>query len=343
MNLWSFIKDKGLLLLLHFSCMCIVMGFLRVTGYSAANYTLLLIFWILVLVTWLFVTYYRRKKFFLEAEHILEKMDQRYLLGELLPQSFLLEDRLYREMILKSNKSVIERIHWIEEEQKDYKEYIESWVHEIKAPITGISTLCNNRRKNGTKGDISTGEKEDLLAISLENERIENYVDMVLYYARSEEVYKDYLIKQVELKEIVYEVLEKNKLLLIKNQVRAEVECEDMVYTDRKWIAFILNQMILNSVKYRSESPLLHIYSVREKNGVRLILEDNGVGIRKEELSRIFEKDLRAVTDEIMKRLPVWVFICAGSYAISWESVLRRNRNTEREQRCFWSFRSVII
>ena len=220
----------------------------------------------------------------------MEKMDQRYLLGELLPRSFLLEDRLYREMILKSNKSVIERIRRIEEEQKEYKEYIESWVHEIKAPITGISMLCNNRRKNGSKEDISAEEKEDFLAISLENERIENYVDMALYYARSEEVYKDYLIKQVKLQEIVYEVLEKNKLLLIKNQVRAEAECEDMVYTDRKWIAFILNQMILNSVKYRSESPFLHIYSMREKNGVRLILEDNGVGIRKEELSRIFEK-----------------------------------------------------
>ena len=183
MNLWSFIKDKGLLLLLHFSCMCIVMGFLRVTGYSAANCTLLLIFWILVLVIWLLVTYDRRKKFFREAEHILEKMDQRYLLGELLPQSFLLEDRLYREMILKSNKSVIERIHRIEEEQKDYKEYIESWVHEIKAPITGISTICENRRKNGFKGDISdisAGEKEDFLAISLVNERIGNYVDMAL-------------------------------------------------------------------------------------------------------------------------------------------------------------------
>ena len=290
MNLWSFIKDKGLLLLLHFSCMCIVIGFLRVTGYSAANGTLLLIFWVLVLVIWLFVTYYRRKKFFREAEQILEKMDQRYLLGELLPQSFLLEDRLYREMILKSNKSVIERIRRIEEEQKDYREYIESWIHEIKAPITGISTLCSNRRKSGSKEDISVEEKEDFLTISLENERIENYVDMALYYARSEEVYKDYLIKQVKLQEIVYEVLEKNKLLLIKNQVRAEVECEDMVYTDRKWIVFILNQMILNSVKYRSESPLLRIYSIREKNGVRLILEDNGVGIRKEELSRIFEK-----------------------------------------------------
>ena len=290
MNLWSFMKDRGLLLLLHLLCMCVAMGFLRATGYNTANCMLLFIFWIIVLTGWLFVTYYQRKKFFKDAERVTENLDQRYLLGELLPKSFLLEDRLYREMILKSNKSVIERIRRIEQEQKDYREYIESWVHEIKAPITGIATLCNNRRKSNPGETVSAKEKEDFLAISLENERIENYVDMALYYARSEEVYKDYLIRQVELNEIVYEVLEKNRLLLIKNQVRAEVECEDTVYTDRKWIAFILNQMILNCVKYRNESPVLRIYSMREKNGVKLVLEDNGVGIRKEELSRIFEK-----------------------------------------------------
>ena len=63
-----------------------------------------------------------------------------------------------------------------------------------------------------------------------------------------------------------------------------------MVYTDGKWISFILNQMIGNSVKYRSESPVFLIYTEREKDGVRLTIEDNGVGILPEELSRIFEK-----------------------------------------------------
>lgn len=284
MKLTDFLRDKGMLLLLHLVCACVATVFFRLTGYSGTNTVLFLIVWLLLLAVWLLITFLQRRKFFREAQQILDKVDQRYLLSELLPDSFRLEDRLYREMIHRSNKSCIERIRQVEENQKDYKEYIESWVHEIKAPITGIALLCNNRR------GIARTSEADYLTISLENQKIENYVDMVLYYARSEEVYKDYLIRETCLEDVVYEVLDKNHLLLIQNQVRAEVSCQDTVYTDRKWIAFILNQMIQNSVKYRGKDPLLCISAKREKGSVVLIFEDNGIGIRPEELSRIFDK-----------------------------------------------------
>ena len=286
----DYLRDRGMLLLFHLVCMCVAAAFFRLTGYSKTNTILFIIVWLLLLSVWLLVTFLQRRKFFQEALQILEKADQRYLLGELLPDSFRLEDRLYREMILRSNKSCIERIRRIEEEQKDYREYIESWVHEIKAPITGIALLCSNRRTAAPADTALSAPSADYLTVSLENQRIENYVDMVLYYARSEEVYKDYLIRETCLEDVVYEVLDKNHLLLIQNQVQAEVNCQDMVYTDRKWIAFILNQILLNSVKYRSERPLFHIRTKREENSVLLVFEDNGAGIRQEELSRIFEK-----------------------------------------------------
>lgn len=207
-------------------------------------------------------------------------------------------------MLHRSNKSCIERIRQIEEKQRDYKEYIESWVHEIKAPITGIALLCNNRRGIAAQSTISQNvessgqtasetasvSKTDYLTISLENQKIENYVDMVLYYARSEEVYKDYLIRETSLEDVIYEILDKNHLLLIQNHVQADVNCQSTVYTDRKWVAFILNQILQNSVKYRSENPLLRICAKRKDNSVLCIFEDNGIGIREEDLSRIFDK-----------------------------------------------------
>lgn len=82
---------------------------------------------------------------------LLEQMDERYLLGELLPDSPKLEDRLYRGMLRMSNKSVIEKIHAIEQEKKEYREFIESWIHDVKAPITGISLICENNRNELTK------------------------------------------------------------------------------------------------------------------------------------------------------------------------------------------------
>lgn len=391
MKLRDFLRDKGMLLLLHLICMCTAAIFFRLTDYSETNTILFLIVWLLLLTAWLSVTFWQRRRFFLESMEILEKTDQRYLLGELLPDSFRLEDRLYRDMIRRSNKSCIERVRQIETERKDYKEYIESWVHEIKAPITGISLLCSNRRgiastnppssqlskpmsgtspqlsslASGTRHQLSkpmsgtslqlsmpmsctspqlsnsasgispqlskpasgimsqlsvqaqpfgslhaeindAGQnmadamstasetafnlQNDYRTISLEIQKIENYVDMVLYYARSEDVYKDYFIRETTLEDVVYEALDKNRLALIQNQVQADVNCEDTVYTDRKWIVFILNQILLNSIKYRGKQPMLHICSKREEGHVLLLVEDNGVGIRPEELSRIFEK-----------------------------------------------------
>lgn len=301
MNLKNYFKDKALLFILHLACISALTFFLRATGYGRDNIFLIQIFWVMILGTWFIVTYLRRKKYFKEAERILENIDRRYLLGELLPDSARLEDRLYHEMIRYSNKSVIERIREIEAAEKDYREYIEGWVHEIKAPITGIALLCENGRKGGEEGN--TPEMRELLrSVSMENQRIENFVDMALYYARSEQVYKDYMIRETNLYQVVCEVLEKNRLLLIKNHVRVEVNCEDTVYTDRKWIAFICNQILLNSVKYCREEAVFHIYTKREENGVYLLMEDNGTGILPEELPRIFEKGFTGSNGRVCER-----------------------------------------
>lgn len=300
MTLGNFLKDKSLLLLGHLACAGALTVFMNLTGYGRTNILLILTCWLLILTAWLLVTFLRRQTYFRKMEQVLEHLDQRYLLGELLPHSFRLEDRLYKEMILRSNKSAIERIRKIEDGEKAHREYMESWIHEIKAPITGVALLCENGRKSGSH--IPPAAKETLRRIDLENQRIENYVDMVLYHARSENVHQDFFIRKTDLQAIAEQVLGKNRLLLIENRVRAEVQCPDMVYTDGKWIGFILNQMILNSVKYCSESPVFSISTKKEQNGILLTVEDNGAGIPPEELSRIFEKGFTGSNGRSHKR-----------------------------------------
>ena len=192
-------------------------------------------------------------------------------------------------------------------------------MHEIKAPISTIALLCENGKTadipNAQQTQVPAPNMPDFLQIQelrssedisldritsvmnrifrdirLENRKIENYVDMVLYHARSEEVYKDYLIKETDLQEMIYEALEKERLLFIKSHVRAEVSCHETVYTDKKWCVFILSQLILNSIKYRAEMPLLRFYTSRGNNQITLTIEDNGKGIPAEDLPRIFEK-----------------------------------------------------
>ena len=291
MNLVSFLKDKILLFCLHLSCMMALFLFLCATGYPKDAGLLILVCWFGILLSWSVYEYRKRKRYFTRMEAVLAQVDKRFLLGELMPSSEKLEDKLYREMIRSSNRSVIEKIHAAEEGRKDYREYIESLVHEIKAPVTSISLMCENHKDEVTR------------RIGIENGKIENFVDMALYYARSDEVYKDYFIQETDLDEVTAEIVGRNKYYFIQNQIQVRTDCKDPVYTDKKWIGFILNQIMQNSVKYRKETDArVSIYTKQEGRSVLLVVEDNGVGIKGEELSRIFEKNFTGTNGRAHER-----------------------------------------
>ena len=122
---------------------------------------------------------------------------------------------------------------------KDYREYIESWVHEIKLPITALELMVQKEEP----------KKKNRLMEELE--RIDNYVEQVLFYARSEQVYQDFVISETDITEVIYEVMAKNKGLLIGNRVAVQVETEgNLLLCDGKWMSFFLQQVITNAVKY---------------------------------------------------------------------------------------------
>lgn len=305
MNFTDYLRDKLLLLMLHLSCMLLLAGFLHATNYPASCCCIILFSWFVIFTAWFLTEYFRRSRYFHHIKDILEQADQKYLLGELMPQSFRLEDNLYQDMIRRSNKSVIEKIRSIEDARQEYREYIESWVHEIKAPIANIALLCENQKNMTAFSSPQASQKtenahtafpnktgsETARRILRENRKTENYVDMALFYARSDEVYKDYIIKETSLQKTAEEVLQKNKYSFIQCHIQAEVNCKDTVYTDTKWIAFILDQLVLNAVKYRRDTdPQIRIFTEITPQGVRLTVADNGLGIPEEELPRIFDK-----------------------------------------------------
>ncbi len=174
---------------------------------------------------------------------------------------------------------MLEKIGEVQRERKEYKEYIEQWIHEVKTPITAIKLICVNNRFEFTR---------DLLA---ELENVNRFTEQTLYYARSEHTEKDYLIREVRLGDMVHEAIGENKYLLRQSNMTVLVdEMEYCVYTDSKWVQFILNQIISNAVKYRTEQPVLHFFAAEKKGQVVLYAEDNGMGISKGDLCRIFEK-----------------------------------------------------
>ena len=189
------------------------------------------------------------------------------------------EDQVYYQLLKMAGKSMLEQIGEVERERLAYKEYIEQWIHEIKTPITAMKLLCENHRTDWTK---------ELL---LELEKTNRFTEQALYYARSEHTEKDYSVREMALSQVVHQAIADNKYLLLQGGMRLEVEeMQNTVYSDEKWVRFILNQLIANAVKYRTEQPVLRISTHKRQDQVVLVVEDNGIGIAASDLPRIFEK-----------------------------------------------------
>ena len=279
MRFIDYLKDKILIILLNISALFCLDIFLILVNNSLNTIVIISSVWIIVLTLYMLIEYYRRNKFFKRIDDTLDELDKKYLISELMEDSYRLEDKKYKNIIRRSNKSVIERINQLEDEQKDYKDYIESWGHEIKLPITTMELICENNKNEVTR------------KLQAELSRIDNFVEIVLYYARLDKVYKDYIIKEIDLSDVVYETISKNKTYFIQNKMMIDVNCTHTVFSDKKWLVFIINQILINSTKYKRE-PVgkISIYTEAVKDGVKLYIEDNGIGIEKSEINRIFDK-----------------------------------------------------
>jgi signal transduction histidine kinase len=179
----------------------------------------------------------------------------------------------------RSGKAMIEEVSNQRASRQEYREYIESWVHEMKAPITAAGLIANNT------------EPEIRRKLATELANIENHVERALYYARAESAETDFIIRQTSLHEIVSGAVEKHRTLLLQSEVQVETDDLDRtVYTDGKWAIFIIGQLLQNAVRYRSEEPLIQFYTKALGEQTQLVVQDNGIGIPPHELPRIFER-----------------------------------------------------
>lgn len=167
--------------------------------------------------------------------------------------------------------------------QQDQKDYIDSWVHEIKVPLAAVNLVLQS-----IEDDIP--EKKYYL---VENElsKIDEYVEQVLYYARLDSFSRDYLIQEYSLKEIVQSVIRTQGNYFIQKSLQFSIEGDDqMVLTDAKWVAFIFKQLVSNAIKYTPAGGKITVIISRTKEGAWLSLKDTGIGIPKEDQHRIFDK-----------------------------------------------------
>lgn len=237
---------------------------------------------VLIILSNVFYDYFRKNKFYNKLLNIINSLDKKYLILEMINKPNFYEGEIFYETLYDINKSMIENVNQYNLSITDFKEYVEMWIHEVKIPIASLTLLTHNNPDKIDKRYIEQIRKLD------------NYIDQILYYVRSENVEKDYIIKEKKLQEIIKNVALKNKDDLLENNVRLEVDINnEKVLTDSKWLEFILNQVINNSIKYKKNDTTesyIKIISKEEKDKIYLNIYDNGVGIPESDISRVFDK-----------------------------------------------------
>lgn len=189
-----------------------------------------------------------------------------------------LEGKILYDALYEIDKSMYEEIETYQDNLKNFKEYIELWIHEVKLPISSVKLMIHNHEHNERK-------------LKDQVSRIENYVEQVLYYARQDSSEKDYLIKQCELGTIIRNVIKKNQDSLLYQNIKIEIgQVNCSVLSDSKWLEFIINQIVSNSIKYRRTDKCKIAFNVIRRNNIALEIIDNGLGIKTSDLTRVFEK-----------------------------------------------------
>ncbi|MCI8895957.1 MAG: HAMP domain-containing histidine kinase [Lachnospiraceae bacterium] len=205
--------------------------------------------------------YLARRRRFQYLHSVMDSLDQKYLFGEITDEPLSQMEQVFWGLMKSALKTMTDEVAASRRLNQEYRDFIEQWIHEMKIPITGMQLIAQS-------------------------------VERVLFYARLGSVEKDYLVTEVSLKACALEVLAQSKQFLIQNNACIHTEgLVDMVYSDQKWLQFMLNQILMNSVKYRSGRPLVIDLASRDQGEyVTLSVTDNGMGVKESELGRVFDK-----------------------------------------------------
>ena len=226
------------------------------------------------------ISYIKKNSFYKNYLSNLEKLSKKYLILETIPEPNTYEEKILVNSLYDINKSMIENINEYQRSTIEFKEFVELWIHEVKIPISSLILKCHNNK-----------EKYDKSFLSLIR-RLDNQIDEVLYYVRSENTEKDFAITEVSLKEVIRNVGLKNKDDLLESNIDFITDLKDLkINTDKKWLEFIINQIINNSIKYKKDKDSYIKISAFEQSEKKVLeIYDNGIGIPSKDLKRVFEK-----------------------------------------------------
>ena len=183
---------------------------------------------------------------------------------------------------------------------QENEDFFALWAHQIKTPIAALTVLLQE-------------EDPDIAASRQELLKIEGYVEMALGYTRYENMGNDLVLESQPLDQLVKNVVKKYSTMFIYKHLSVQLDhLEYHVLTDEKWFSFVLEQLLSNALKYTTQGGI-HIYGEEDSDGLHVIVQDTGIGIREEDLPRVFEKGFTGYNGRMDKKASgLGLYLCKG-------------------------------
>lgn len=284
MKLMDYIKDKKKFIVYYFFMMIFISMIFFLSNSQQdklSNIVYINLVGLIFTVIYILAEYLGKKDLYKEIEDIIEsdkpnliKFSSKFSNNEL-----KLFTKLFNHL-QENNKTNIEKLY---DEKKEYEDFIVSWVHEIKLPIATSKLILSN-------SNINTNE---YLVDKIEDEiiKIDNYVEQVLYYSRIDTFSNDYFIEEIEVSKFIKNIIKKYAKIFINKKIKVKVfDSKEYIHSDIKWISYIVDQIIYNSLKYTDENGCISIDFEEDNLEKRLVIKDNGIGISSQDINRVFDK-----------------------------------------------------
>lgn len=283
-------KKNELLFAIFVSCVFLIVFFLY--GYPTE---VVLYGFLIIIFVWLILYAVKFTKFCGKHKTLeLIKNEIDYTI-ENLPECDDLIEHDYNELINTLFHKKLELYNQTERQYNNMLDYYTIWAHQIKTPISAMSLMLQ------TEDFPQKGEIDENLR------SIEQYVDMVMCYLRLESRTNDFVFKRYDLDRIIKQAIKKFSSSFIRRKIRLDYKAVDyMALTDEKWLLFVIEQVISNSIKY-TKSGEISIFMAEEI----LYIKDTGIGIADEDLPLIFEKGYTGKNGrENKKASGIGLYIC---------------------------------
>lgn len=242
-----------------------------------------------------------------------------------LPAAGGLQETLYQKIVSEEENEKRCLVTVYDQKKKDMEDYYTMWIHQIKTPIAAMRLLLADQDEASQK-PAGWQASEELF-------KIEQYAEMALFYSRLESLSSDLLFKKQDVGEIIRQAVKKYAVLFIGSGLSFSMEefsCQAV--SDEKWLAFVIEQILSNALKYTRQGSITIYGASRE--GKRqmgkvshVVIEDTGIGIRQEDLPRIFERGFTGYNGRMDKKSTgIGLYLCRQimdrlSHTIQVESV----------------------